>query len=260
MDRAGHDYWSKGWDDVSLLPMHDLSRPTLHNRIDFEYFQVFRRLFSGKGKLSVIELGCGNSIWLPYLRKYFDADISGLDYTETGCRTARALLDHYGLQGDIIQGDIFDPPAALKQKFDIVFSNGVVEHFEDTAHCLRHCAAFMKPDGHMVTFIPNLGGWLGSIQKFGDRKIYDIHVPQDLEFQKEMHKKAGLEILESGYLMPLNLYMLNLAQHKSKPWYIFIRATISLVTRFVWILEGLNIRLPRNKALSAYIYVIARQP
>ncbi|MBU0799837.1 MAG: class I SAM-dependent methyltransferase [Alphaproteobacteria bacterium] len=259
MDRAGHDYWAQGWDGAPVPPLHDLDTPGIRNWIDCQYFNIFKKVLRKGDGQSVIEIGCGNSIWLAYFKKYFDAAVCGLDYTETGCRTARAILERYGLEADVIEGDLFAPPANLRDRFDIVFTNGVVEHFENTADCISHCAAFARPGGVIVTFIPNLKGWMGAVQKRLDRKIYDVHVPLNLEDIRTAHTKAGLEIMEAGYLMPLNLYMLNPARLKDNPGYFFIRAFIALVTKTAWVLEMCGLRLPRNRALSSHIYVLARR-
>lgn len=259
-DRAGQDYWAQGWEGAPPRPLQDLDQPSIKNAIDVQYLKIFRKVFQPGKKMSVIELGCGNSIWLAYFKKYFDADIYGLDYTDTGCRTAQAILDANGMKGEIINGDIFNPSPTLKDKFDIVYTNGVVEHFEDTADCLRHCVAFARPGGTVVTFIPNLAGWIGAGQKRLDKAIYDIHVPQDLEHLKQAHEKAGLTVIEGDYLMPLNLYMMNTSKFKDKPWYPLIRAAFALPTRAIWTLEFMGLRLPANRTLSSYIYVLARKP
>jgi SAM-dependent methyltransferase len=259
-DRAGHDYWAHGWENAPVPPLHDLERPSLRNWIDIQYMQIFRKVFTPGDRQSVIELGCGNSIWLAYFRKYFDAEVTGLDYTASGCRTATSVLSRYGFDADIIEGDIFSPPEDLKNRFDVVFTNGVVEHFEDTADCLKHCAAFAKPGGKIVTFIPNLKGVIGAAQKRLDKEIYDVHVPQDVGDLENAHKQAGLKVIDADYLMPMNLYMMNTSKFSSKPWYILLRALLALPTKLVWLFEFAGISLPRNRTLSSYIYVIATKP
>jgi SAM-dependent methyltransferase len=259
IDRAGQDYWTDSWKQAPMPPMHDLDRPSIRNWIDIQYMRVMRKVFRPGQKMAVIELGCGNSVWLPYFKKYFDADVSGLDYTPDGCRTARQVLAAYGFSGDIVEGDIFNPPEGLKDKFDVVYTNGVVEHFADTADCLKHCAAFANTDGVVVTFIPNIKGVIGSLQKLFDGKVYDVHVPLDLPDLQSAHEKAGLNIIESGYLMPCNFYVVNTSKFKGKIWYLPIRAVLSLPTKLIWILEFAGLQLPRNRFLSSYIYVIARR-
>lgn len=257
MDRAGHDYWAEGWKNAPVPACHDLEKPSSKNRIDRAYFDVLKKIFPPGPALSVIELGCGNSIWLVYFSRYFGAAVAGLDYTDSGCETARAIASHYKIAADIVKGDLFAPPDGMRGRYDVVYTNGVVEHFEDTADCIQHCAAFAKKGGHVVTFIPNLAGWIGRAQKIADRAVYDIHVPLDLDDLKRAHEKAGLTVVDSGYLMPLNLYMMNIARLKDKPWYIGVRAILGLLTRSVWGLERLGLKLPRNRALSSYAYVIA---
>ena len=259
-DRAGQSYWDSVWAGAALPVARDLDRRSLRGWIDSHYLRVFRTFLPPGGHPDIIEIGCGNSLWLVYFNRYFNARVTGIDYTDSGCATARAVLDVHGVAGDIRRADLFSPPDDLKGRFDVVYTNGLVEHFEDTATCLRHCAAFARAGGHIVTFIPNLSGVLGAAQKALDRAIYDIHVPLDLPQLKRAHEDAGLEIVDAAYIMPLNTYMLNATRLNRGPWGLLARAAQALPARLAYLCESLGVKIPASRALSAYIYVIARRP
>jgi len=56
-----------------------------------------------------IEIGCGSSGWLPYFAKKYGLLVSGLDYSEVGCRLAEENLKMQNIQyGEIICKDIFE--------------------------------------------------------------------------------------------------------------------------------------------------------
>ena len=258
-DRAGQSYWDNVWAGTILPVARDLDTPSLRGWIDSHFLRVFRKIIPPGGHPDIIEIGCGNSLWLVYFNRYFNARVTGIDYTESGCATARAVLDAHGVTGDIRRTDLFNPPDDLKNRFDLVYTNGLVEHFEDTAACLRHCAAFARAGGHIVTFIPNLSGALGAAQKVVDRAIYDIHVPMNLAQLKKAHEDAGLEIIDAAYIMPLNTYMLNATRFRDGFWRIPVRVAQALPARLAYLCERAGIKLPASRALSAYIYVIARR-
>ena len=157
----------------------------------------------------LLELGCARSVWLPYFHRQFGFRIVGLDYTEIGCAQARAVLATSAVSGEIVHADLFTPPTAMLNKFDVVVSFGLVEHFSDTAAVLSACARFLKPGGVMITTIPNFSGWLGAMQRRFDRAVYDIHVPLDREQFAQAHKAAGLDLIACDYFIFVNWQVIN---------------------------------------------------
>ncbi len=89
-------------------------------------------------------------------------EVNGLDYSLVGCEQARAILAHACVPGRILYGDLFAPPNELLGSQEVVITFGVVQHFADTAGCVRALARLMKPSGTLITIIPNLTGVLGT--------------------------------------------------------------------------------------------------
>jgi SAM-dependent methyltransferase len=175
-----------------------------------------------------------------------------------GCEKSRDLLEHYNVQGEIYCADLFSPPADLLQKFDLVVSFGVVEHFEDTAHCLKSCAAFVKPGGLLLTLIPNIPSLIGFIQKFVDRAVYDVHVPLTKKNMLDAHQSAALELSYCDYFMSINLSVVNsgsFSHHKLNP---LLRRILSGTSKISWILERYGLRIPKNWLTSPYIMTVAK--
>ena len=86
--------------------------------------------------MELLEVGCGNSIWLPYFAKQFGFLVSGLDYSEEGCRTSREMLAEAGVRGMIRCADVFARPDDMRNRYDVIVSVGVVEHFQEPSVCL----------------------------------------------------------------------------------------------------------------------------
>ncbi len=207
----------------------------------------------------LIELGCGGSRWLAYFQQNHGCVISGIDYSPQGCAATRDLLERMGIPGNIIEGDLFDPPTDQLNAFDFVFSNGLIEHFSETAEAVRACAAFLKAGGMMITLVPNMTGPLGRLQKFFDRPLYEKHVPLNRENLAQAHSDAGLEIMASEYALLAHLGVIQfgaLERHLgSRPLQV-IKIALSAP---LWAL-GPWLGLRPNRFTSPFVLCVARKP
>ncbi|MCZ6772525.1 MAG: class I SAM-dependent methyltransferase [Proteobacteria bacterium] len=224
-----------------------------------EYFSsVFSQWPPPKGA-TLIELGCGRSVWLPYFATSYGLSVSGVDYSESGCNQARALLARDGIQGDIRHGDIFSPTADMLNCYDLVTSFGLVEHFSDTVDCLRHCAAFAKPGGLIITIIPNMFGSNGLLTRLINRPVFDIHVAMDLATLQSAHADAGLVVLEARYLMPINLNVVYPPPSYPIAVKKVINGLFSLISKSVWVLDRIGVGLPPTPTFAPYLACVAKK-
>jgi SAM-dependent methyltransferase len=263
-DKAGEEYWTNAWQHMKLAATMN---PYSKNVNDFEIVllhKIFQKYFSGintSDKL-MLEIGCGNSAYLPYFHKYFGFKIFGIDYSQLACEQTKKILEREHVEGEIILGDAFNPPQEMTGKFDVVTSFGVVEHFDRTAETLKEFYKFLKPGGLMITLIPNLAGLSGWLQKKFFRRVYDIHIPMDKNFLDAEIKKAGLELVYSEYCQGLNINVVLLdAKGRAKFYWlkkIFIRL-FRYAIKIVWIFEMLLRPLPAGKIFSNYIITLAKR-
>jgi 2-polyprenyl-3-methyl-5-hydroxy-6-metoxy-1,4-benzoquinol methylase len=265
VDKARVDHWETIWTGMDMpAPMITEGR-AIRNHLSRCFDGFFTDLFDrflGKAtdKASIIELGCGRSVWLPWFVKRFGLQVSGLDYSKTGCLQAAALLARDTLTGDIREGDIFSPPEDMLGRFDVVTSFGLVEHFDDTAACVASCAAFAKPGGLIVSEIPNMFGLNGLIVRFINRRVFDMHVPMTVEMLSAAHTKAGLEVLDGHYLMSTNLNVSFMKQTAPRFLQLLVNGSLYALTRMVWTLETAGIKMPVTAFASPYVVVVARKP
>lgn len=98
-----------------------------------------------------LEVGCGRGS----LSSYFaDAgwDAWLLDYSGAGLASARNAFEANGHRGQIVQGDANQLP--LKSAtFDVTFSVGLLEHFEDVAVPMREQMRILRPGGAFIGYI-----------------------------------------------------------------------------------------------------------
>lgn len=264
-DKAGKSYWEDVWIN-STLPLPVNPEDThLDNYVNVRFHQFFARLFpksDSRGKL-LLEVGCAKSAWLPYFSQQFGFQVFGLDYSETGCEQSQEILSKAGVEGEIVCADFFSPPTSMLGKFDVVVTFGVVEHFTDTYLCLEAMARFLKPGGLLVTNIPNMAGWIGTIQKMINRPVYDIHVPLDAAALMKTHQQAGLKVLKYQYFLFTHFGVLNLngLDPHSPLWKIktIILKVVFHLSKLVWWGEGILGALPPNRFTSPYIICVAQK-
>ena len=262
-DKAGEEYWSSVWKNTDLPESLNPAEKKLNNHIVREYNRVFTKVLGNydiKGK-KILEVGCGNSVWLPYFAKAFNLIPSGLDYSEVGCGQEGRIFERDGVKGDVYCADMFNPPSELVGQFDIVLSMGVVEHFEDTSGAISALKKYLKPGGMIITTIPNNTGLLGWLQKIINRPIYDIHNIIDKDDLVKAHRDNGFEIVFQDYVVAFGLHV-NLDEKdgpvKNLKLKKLVVKILSLISSIEWMFELCFFRLPSSKLFSPGVIVIGK--
>ena len=264
IDKAGEKYWTKVWSETELAPrinVHGKSINEYPYRILHNFYTELFKDFKPQGK-TLVEIGCGNSAFMGYFAQEFGFKVSGIDYSELGCEQSRQILKRDGVDGDILLVDAFNPPAELREKYDVVCSFGVAEHFTDTAKALEAFAAFLKPGGILITSVPNLAGATGFLQKYMNRPVYDIHVPMDKPYLEEANRKAGLSLLHSRYFVSVSFAVTLEGKETKIPFYLpkrILLKSIRYFSKLIWMFEEVVGSLPEGKLFSAGIITAAQK-
>ncbi len=265
MDKAGRQYWNDSWAFSDIPQAVNPSDTRLGNYINRRFHRVFTRLFdrSETSSMRLLEVGCAKSAWLPYFAKQFGFSVCGIDYSPIGCEMARKVLQANAVDAEVVCADIYSPPEGMRGAFDVVVSFGVVEHFDDTAACLSAVSSFLKPGGLLVTNIPNMVGWIGSIQKHVNRPVYDIHQLIDPARLRAAHELAGLEVIECDYFVCTNFGVNNLIGISTNTATGYLKkvllAILARASMLVWRLENRTGSLPAGRLASPYINCVARR-
>ena len=145
-----------------------------------------------------MEIGAGSSGWLPYFANKYRLKVSGLDYSEIGCKLAIENLRLLNIDFDeIICQDIFEWQG--DKKYDVIFSYGVVEHFENPERILKICYDHLSPDGIIITLVPNLRGVMGKWSQKYVPEIFKIHKVISREELTSLHQQAGFQNIKTDY-------------------------------------------------------------
>jgi 2-polyprenyl-3-methyl-5-hydroxy-6-metoxy-1,4-benzoquinol methylase len=148
----------------------------------------------------VLELGCAPAAMLEQLhRAGSQHELLGVDYSPDGVEVARRRLESAGITALIHQCDFrdFTPP----ERFDLVVSFGLIEHFDDPVPILREHLRLCAPGGHVGVTVPNLAPFVVErLARHFAPKTMETHVltimqPDAIQSALE---QAGLEDVRSG--------------------------------------------------------------
>jgi SAM-dependent methyltransferase len=175
--------------------------PNFRMRSDLKIARLFDRYLPRGRTPDVLELGCGASQWLPYLGLRKKCRVTGLDYEASAVELTVANMRGAGAKGTILHRDAFaaHDNDDLVGRFDLVYSMGLLEHFEDVVTCLGVVARYLRAGGLVLTTVPNLQGPNWALQRFADRRVLEMHVIYDVTRLRRRHEEAGFSTLETGY-------------------------------------------------------------
>jgi 2-polyprenyl-3-methyl-5-hydroxy-6-metoxy-1,4-benzoquinol methylase len=257
LDVAGEKYWSTQWQHMQLPRPIQLSgiRPSVGFYRQFH--RIWRRYLPfdpGKGK-NFLEIGCARSVWLPYFSKE-GYNVSGLDYSSAGCQQARAVLQREGAAGQIYHQDLFFPEDNQREQFDVVFSNGVVEHFLETETIIKAISQYLRPGGKIITIIPNYTGWLGKLKGFINQESLNIHVLLNRQDLEKHHQACSFRKLYCDYRIFIDPNCLHAKANWPKLVKIVFKKIIFIANIIVgWVWLALPNFTPKKRTGSYIIYI-----
>ena len=139
----------------------------------------------------VLEIGCCPGRWMVYFARKHGASVAGIDYAPQACEITRKNMQLHGLEAPCFCGDARDPNLDIG-KYDLAFSMGVVEHYEDPREILRAHANLVVSGGHVAVTMPNFAGLHGTFLRQFNREKYDEHVPHTLAILEAAGRDVGL--------------------------------------------------------------------
>ena len=162
-----------------------------------------------KGKIRIsncFEVGCYPGSYLAHISKKYGLCANGVDLTpELGERFTEWLLGEGIRVGDFFCEDAFE--CIKKQKelgivYDLVYSLGFIEHFEEYIDVLKIHGEILKNNGLLIATTPNYAGLFQRVMHIlTDKRNYDRHVIKSMnpiEWKTEMEKE-GYKTVFCGY-------------------------------------------------------------
>lgn len=206
---------------------------------------------------TILEVGCGNSTWLPYLARKRNLKVAGMDYSEEGCELARGRLIAEDVSGDIYCKDLFKTGTDEVGQYDFVYSLGVVEHFLNLEDSLSHLIQFVKPGGVLLTEVPNLysiHGILSWVYQPRQLAKHEIVKKNKLE---QAYNKLAFSNIHASYV---GLFTLNIVAWGIEQRFPTVdRFVLPVVRNMIWIFDEIIRRIRTFKGISwfsPFLYVV----
>lgn len=189
VDLAGERYWERFWRRQGGRRFGGVG--VFHRR-----FMSELRHYARPGT-HACEIGCGASVWVPALARS-GVTMGGIDYSAQGLRMLETHLRRAGVTADLVEADLFDRARLAGKQFDVVFSLGLLEHFDDPLAVTRRFLELTKPGGHILTVVPNFTGAWGALQRWSDPAVFAVHRVYAPEQLDALHTGVGLECVTPG--------------------------------------------------------------
>ena len=203
---------------------------------------------------TAIELGGFPGYYAVFLKKYFQLDVTLLDYFVHPPVVHELLAKNSLTEKDIhiIETDLFN--YTPEKQYDLVLSCGLIEHFNDTADIINRHIAFVKPGGTLFITLPNFKAVNGWFQKNFDRENYDKHNIDSMDPArlKSICEQARLKEVKSGYFGRFSVWLENEDQKS---------AGVRLFKKAVWLAGKVFTKIIpfESKNLSPYIILVAKK-
>jgi len=108
-----------------------------------------------KPGMRALEAGCGGGF---FSKCFCDAGlaVTSLDYSENALEMTRKITSNRSecVQADLLHDDL---KAKLEQPFDLIFSDGLFEHFseQDQDLIFKNLKSVLSEEGVVISFVPN---------------------------------------------------------------------------------------------------------
>jgi 2-polyprenyl-3-methyl-5-hydroxy-6-metoxy-1,4-benzoquinol methylase len=182
-------HWDDYWSNVDLPVEIKKSDDTF---LLNEELKVFTK-YLPKKKLSALEIGGAPGQYLAYMHRQFGYSVSCLDYSEVGCEKTVENFKLLGIPVEVYHKDLFAKNLNMPQ-FDLVYSMGLIEHFEDVSGVIKKHLDLLKPGGILLLGLPNFRGvnhlflrWLApDLLKQHNLKTMDTRTWKSFETELEL--------------------------------------------------------------------------
>jgi len=170
---------------------------------------LYRRYIPEWKGRSVFEVGCAPGHHLVRMHRELGAEPYGVDYSPEGVELCRRVFREHGLDpARVLQADFFSDEflAAHAGKYDLVFSHGFIEHFEDVRGVIQRHARLVRPGGHLIVAIPNIRGVNYLLTALFHRRLLKVHNLEIMNLRafRRLFDQRGLTPLYGNYYGTFN--------------------------------------------------------
>jgi cyclopropane fatty-acyl-phospholipid synthase-like methyltransferase len=156
----------------------------------------------------LVEIGGFPGRFLAYLGWKYNLKPTSIDFN-SNIDQIKEHFDGFGIKEySIINEDFFkfEP----KEKYDLVLSNGFIEHFKNYDYVLDLHVEYMKKGSILIVIIPNMKGFIKYYKSFFDKENLQKHTLDSMKlsvFQKFAERK-NLNLIKCEFFgdFPFNVH------------------------------------------------------
>ena len=250
---TGQKLWEDYWEDKK-----DRKATKKKNLLYTEILRTFDKYLPKTKGLTILEIGGGQGEYLLYLTQRFGYKAHSLDYSRIGNEQTNAIFAKAGIPVELFERDLFSDNSDLP-KFDIVFSLGLIEHFDEPGIVVEKHLGLLKSGGLLLLGVPNYGGIYRPVLKLLAPAVEATHNmdTMNLENWRSFEERFTLQPIFTGYIggfEPMNMKKLEVKNVLTKIIYFFIRVLMVLFSFRMRFLRKFN-----SKYWSGYLIGIYRK-
>ena len=189
---------SETWDEVAKLA-YTMTIQTYEQNLAKDILSLFYSCAIEEA--SIIETGSGSG-HLSAIFAQNNFKMALVDYSIEAIQKSKELFQKLNLTADFFQADITNLNETITKKYDIVFSSGVLEHFDDKDLLKILSESYTASNKYLIFLVPNPKSlpyllFRMKAMKNGDWIYGKEYLRDNYEF---FIKKAGFKLINKKYL------------------------------------------------------------
>lgn len=247
-------YWDSGYKNIKFSIAND----DVTKKISDSFDEILAENISLQKELSCFEIGFYPARYLSFWGKRYNMVVNGVDLTgELDGRIEKWLRENDIKVGVLEHGDFVKCISKLSSDgiaYDVVYSAGFIEHFDNYADVIRMHDKILRPGGIMFITVPNFRGiiqWL--LHLMVDKKNLDRHVIRSMNPNEweSIVLPLGYKTIEKGYFGGFDFWVDNQKRNAIQKF------LLKVIMRINSKLHNSNMR--NSKAYSPYCILIAKK-
>ncbi len=193
--------WDNLWSDLNISPSRIEKKSwEIHHKRVFKIYKKFLRKIKIKNP-KIVELGCGSGELTARLIKKCGGTATLIDNSKEALKLAARNFENQEIKAKFLLKDVFKYKP--KEKFDIVHSEGLIEHFigKKQKEMIEAHKRFLKKNGFIIITVPR-PAWYYKIWKWFLEKTNRW----PFGFEKALNKYELKKILEDCELKVLDFF------------------------------------------------------
>ncbi len=239
------EYWDKTRSD--FVPF----------RVDTTVFShILEKILPFNPNYTCADIGAYPGRYLVDFAKRFGYHPVAIEYSDH-CEDIETLFEYNGIENyTIINKDFFQ----IKNiQFDVVFSNGFIEHFDDYETVMDAHFKIVKKGGYLIVSVPYIGGFQGILRRltYIDEKLNTILSTHnlkimDLDELKRVMSLHPCEIVYAEYINHMRIWFF-----ADSP---FVRDSMRWLVGIVnYVDKKIGKKIPSSKYISPTILVVVKK-